>query len=63
MIASELPGFGKTSHSNLNWDYNNYARFLITFLNILNIKKIHIIGHSLGGGIATTIADSMPTFV
>lgn len=63
VIAPELPGFGKTSHSNLNWDYNDYAKFLITFLNILNIKKVHIIGHSLGGGIAATIAASMPTFV
>lgn len=63
VIAPELPGFGKTSHSNLNWDYNDYAMFLITFLNILSIKKVHIIGHSLGGGIAATIAASMPTFV
>jgi len=63
VIAPELPGFGKSSKSKLNWDYNDYANFLIAFLKILNIKKIHLIGHSLGGGISVTLAASMPTFV
>jgi len=47
VIAPYLPGFGKSSGSDLNWNYDNYANFIISFLNKLNIKKVHLIGHSL----------------
>lgn len=32
-------------------------------MNTLNIQKINLIGHSLGGGIAATLAAPMPTLV
>jgi pimeloyl-ACP methyl ester carboxylesterase len=63
VIAPELPGFGKSSGSKLNWNYNEYAKILAAFLKTLNLKKVHVIGHSLGGGIAATIAALMPTLV
>lgn len=63
VIAPDLPGFGKSSGSKLNWDYDDYAKCLIDFLNTLNIKKVHLIGHSLGGGISVTLAASMPFLV
>ncbi len=62
VIAPELPGFG-TSGSRADWDYNKYANFLIAFLAKLNIKKSHLVGHSLGGGIAATLAALMPNLV
>ncbi len=63
VIAPYLPGFGKSSGSNLNWNYDNYANLIIDFLKTLNLKKVHLIGHSLGGGIAATLAASMPNIV
>lgn len=63
VIAPYLPGFGKSSGSDLNWNYDNYANFIISFLNKLNIKKVHLIGHSLGGGIGVTLAASMPNII
>lgn len=63
IIAPVLPGFWKSSGSQLNWDYNDYANFLISFLNTLNIKKVHLIGNSLGGGINITLAATMPSVV
>lgn len=63
VIAPELPGFGKSSGSKSNWNYNNYTNLLIAFLKELNIQKIHLMGHSLGGGIAATLAASTPTLV
>jgi len=54
VIAPELPGFG-TSGSRSDWDYNKYAEFLIAFLDKLRMKKSHLIGYSLGGGIIELI--------
>ncbi|RUR72514.1 alpha/beta fold hydrolase [Chlorogloeopsis fritschii PCC 9212] len=56
LIAPYLPGFGKSSGSVEDWNYQNYAQILIEFLQELNIRKVHVIGHSLGGGIAATLA-------
>ena len=63
VIAPILPGFGKSSGSELTWDYNDYANFLIAFSQALNINKFHVIGHSLGGGISATLAATMPSIV
>ncbi len=63
LLAPYLPGFGKSTGSVENWNYYDYAQVLIRFLQELNIQKIHLIGHSLGGGIAATIAALMPNHV
>jgi pimeloyl-ACP methyl ester carboxylesterase len=63
VIAPELPGFNSSSGDILNWDYHDYANCILTFLKELNIEKIHFIGHSLGGGIAATVAAFMPQLV
>jgi pimeloyl-ACP methyl ester carboxylesterase len=63
VIAPVLPGFGKSDGEKYNWNYNEYANLIIAFLQSLNIKKIHLIGHSLGGGISVTLAASMPSVV
>ncbi len=63
VIAPDLPGFGKSDGKKLNWDYEKYANLLIAFLQELKIKKIHLIGHSLGGGVGVTLAATMPNLV
>lgn len=63
IIAPELPGFNKSTPPEFVRDYDEYAKFLRKFLNYLNIEKVHIVGHSLGGGIAITIAASTPSLV
>jgi pimeloyl-ACP methyl ester carboxylesterase len=63
IIAPALPGFGKSEGNEANWDYEKYANFLLSFLQKLEIKKFHLIGHSLGGGISATLAASVPASV
>ena len=63
VIAPELPGFNSSSSDKLNWNYNDYADLISAFLQRLNIKKVHFIGHSLGGGIGATVAALMPHLV
>lgn len=63
IIAPYLPGFGKSSDIEKNWSYNTYAQYIIQLIVKLNIPKVHIIGHSLGGGIAATIAATAPHLI
>lgn len=63
VIAPVLPGFGKSSNSQSNWNYHDYAQVIEVFLHNLDISKVHLIGHSLGGGIAATLAAEMPAIV
>lgn len=61
IIAPDLPGFSQSMSSKFLQDYQDYARCIIAFINALNLEKVHLIGHSLGGGIALTIAALMPS--
>lgn len=63
VIAPDLPGFGKSDGKNLNWNYEQYTNVIIAFLVKLEINKLHLIGHSLGGGIGVTLAAKMPELV
>ena len=60
VIAPDLPSFARSSHSNLIQDYDSYAKFLLEFLEALNLEKVHLVGHSLGGGIAITLSTMIP---
>lgn len=63
LIAPDLPGFCKSTSPGTLQDYDDYANCIITFLERLNLKKVHLIGHSIGGAIAITIAASKPSMV
>ncbi len=63
IIAPDLPGFCKSTSPTSIEDYDDYANCIISFLARLNIKKVHLVGHSIGGAIAITVAASMPSLV
>ena len=63
VIAPYLPGLGKSTAPEFVEDYSDYAQVLIAFLNKLNLKKVHLVGHSLGGAIAIALAALMPSIV
>jgi len=56
VTALDLPGFGKTAEPKSPFGVNEYASFVLSFLNILDISKTIMVGHSLGGQIITYIA-------
>jgi pimeloyl-ACP methyl ester carboxylesterase len=60
VIAPDLPSFARSPYPNLIQDYDSYAKFLLEFLAALNLEKVHLVGHSLGGGIAITLAAMIP---
>ena len=59
IIAVDLPGHGLSSHLPPGSWYHfvDYVIRIHEFLELLDIKKFHLIGHSLGGAIATLYAS------
>lgn len=63
VIAPYLPNLGKTTGPKATWNYDDYTRFLIDFINTLNLERVHLVGHSLGGGICAQLSVTLPVVV
>lgn len=63
VLAPDLPSFARSSYPKLIPDYDSYAKFLLSFLDNLNLQQVHLVGHSLGGGIAITLSALVPSRV
>lgn len=59
VIAIDLPGFGESDEPYF-WGYEAYAQFVSEFLDALKLPKVHLMGQSMGGGIALTTAALFP---
>jgi pimeloyl-ACP methyl ester carboxylesterase len=59
VIAIDLPGFGE-SDAPYFWGYEAYAQFVSEFLDACRLNKVHIMGQSMGGGIALATAALFP---
>ena len=53
VYALDLPGHGKSSKDDL-------ARVLKGFMEVLEVRRAHLVGHSLGGAVALTCALGEP---
>lgn len=60
VFAPDLPSFAGSSYPGLIADYDSYAQMILSFLDALNLQQVHLIGHSLGGGIAITLSALIP---
>jgi pimeloyl-ACP methyl ester carboxylesterase len=58
-IAFDLPGFGH-SDAPARGSLAGYARDIAAGLECLGIERFNLVGHSLGGGVATALAEMMP---
>lgn len=63
LIAPYLPGLGKSTAPAYVRNYSDYAEIIIDFLAALKLKEVHIVAHSLGGGIAIALAALKPGLV
>lgn len=59
ILALDLPGFGNSSDPYF-WGYEAYAQFVSDFLDTLQIPSAHLMGQSMGGGIALATAALFP---
>lgn len=60
IIAPDLPSFARSTYSGLIPDYVSYSKFLILFIEFLDLKQFHVVGQSFGGGIAITLSATIP---
>ena len=60
LIALDLPGFGESDPPPEAWDADDYARFVLAFLDELEVPRAHLIGHSHGGRVSIAIAADHP---
>ena len=56
----DLPGFGLTDKPDPGWGVGEYAKFLIDFIEKLNLKPVIYFGHSFGGGLGIFMAAKYP---
>ncbi len=64
-IAIDLPGYGNSINKNINNEdqLGLYANSIIEFAENLRLKKIVLIGHSMGGQIAIITAVQHPAII
>jgi pimeloyl-ACP methyl ester carboxylesterase len=59
VIALDLPGFGGSDLPD-HVSGDRYPRVLKSFLDELGVARVHLVGHSLGGAIASAFSASEP---
>ncbi len=62
-IVPDLPGFGASERPRDAWSSADYAAIVSAFIRQQGLDKVVLIGHSLGGKIASLIAASEPDLV
>lgn len=60
VIALDLPGFGDSSKPYASYDIGTQVERLAAFTQALQIKKLHLIGSSMGGHISALYAARYP---
>lgn len=60
VLAPDLPGFGRSTHNPPSLSILAHAHEVLALMDQLHIQKAHILGWSLGGGVAMHMVDLAP---
>ena len=60
VICPDLPGFGKSVTPPKAWGITDYMKWVVSFVNFLELEKFFLIAHSFGGRIAVKFAANYP---
>ena len=60
MLAPDLPGFGASEADVPDYSIRAHAAYLLTLLEALKIESVHVVGFSMGGGVALEMIDRSP---
>ncbi|CAM4337645.1 4,5:9,10-diseco-3-hydroxy-5,9, 17-trioxoandrosta-1(10),2-diene-4-oate hydrolase [Mycobacterium basiliense] len=63
VIAPDLLGHGKSDKPRADYSIAAYANGMRDLLSVLDIERVTIVGHSLGGGVAMQFAYQFPHLV
>ena len=62
VLAPDMPGHGKTPEPPAAWTVDDYADFVVKFLQRFGVKKAILLGHSFGGRVIIKLCarDALP---
>jgi pimeloyl-ACP methyl ester carboxylesterase len=60
VIVPDQMGYGRSSKPVIPYSLNDFARYTHDMLESLNISKVMVVGHSMGGMLATRFATQYP---
>jgi pimeloyl-ACP methyl ester carboxylesterase/membrane protein DedA with SNARE-associated domain len=60
VIAPDLPGFGGSTRDIPDYSIRAQADYTLQLMDKLNVRRAHIIGFSMGGGVALNMVDLAP---
>ena len=60
VIVPDLPGFGFSTQIIPDYSLRAHARYVFELMDQLKIERAHILGFSMGGGVALNMADIAP---
>jgi pimeloyl-ACP methyl ester carboxylesterase len=63
VIVPDQVGFGKSTKANLHYSFHQLARNTKKLLDTLGVQKVTVVGHSMGGMLATRFALEYPETV
>ena len=63
VIAPDLLGHGKSDKPRADYSVAAYANGIRDLLSVLDIERVTVVGHSLGGGVAMQFAYQFPQLV
>src|SRR3954464_5879509 len=63
VIAPDLLGHGKSDKPRADYSVAAYANGMRDLLSVLEIERVTVVGHSLGGGVAMQFAYQFPQLV
>lgn len=60
LIAPDLPGFGDSSKDLPDYSFLAHAHYVLELMDKLGIRRAHVVGFSLGGGVVLQMARIAP---
>ena len=60
VLAPDLPGFGGSGHDVPDYSNRAHARYVLQWLDSLGVPAAHLVGFSMGGGVALQVEALAP---
>lgn len=60
VLIIDLPGFGRSGRLPKKWQFEDFKKIIFSFISQLKLNNIVLVGHSLGGAIAISVAVEFP---
>lgn len=60
ILAPDLPGFGYSTRTVDDYGFASHADYLIAYLDQLQVRQVHLVAYSMGGGAAIHMATAAP---